>query len=147
MGFEDAFVEILDRGRFAASTNQEILMITSHRYIAIAAFALAASVFGSSAAIAGNFRDTTVIQRVRYNDLDLTREAGAQTLYQRIKSAAQRVCTPLNGRQLVDHMNQHGCVTSAIEQAVKQVNEPMLTRYYLTRNPKSDLATSLAAKR
>jgi UrcA family protein len=143
MGFEDPFDEVLYRGTFAASTNPEIPMNTSQRYIAIATLALAASAFGPAAAVAADSDDTTIIQHVSYSDLDLTREAGAQTLYQRINSAAQRVCSPLNGRQLVEHMNQRGCVTSAVERAVRHVNEPMLTRYYLTRNPKSDLGASL----
>ncbi len=121
-------------------------MNTFHRCIAIAAFAFAASAFGPAAAIAAESGDM-LTQRVSYKDLDLTSEAGAHTLYQRIKSAANHVCAPLSGRQLIRHMSQSTCVTGAVERAVKQVNEPTLTQYYLTRNPKSQLGPALAAKR
>jgi len=68
-------------------------------------------------------------------------------LYLRIKHAAESTCAQLNGRQLIQGIKQSACEKDAIERAVKQVDAPMLTQYYLTRNPKSDLATSLAAKR
>ena len=146
MGFGDSFAEILVTGRFAASTNQENPMNTLHRYSAIAAIAFAAAGMQSTTAFAADSGDA-LIQHVNFTDLDLSREAGARTLYQRIKSAADRVCAPLSGRQLIEHMNRSACVASAVERAVRHVNEPTLTRYYLARNPKSDLATSLAARR
>ena len=122
-------------------------MNTFHRYLTIATFALATSAFADTAAIAAGSDAVTPIQPVSYKDLDLSRESGASTLYKRIEAAAQGVCAPLNGRRLIEQMNQSACVTSSIERAVKQVNEPMLTRYYLARNPKADLGTSVAAKR
>jgi len=122
-------------------------MNTSKRYVAIAAFAIAASAFGPAAAIAAETDGHTLFQRVSYKDLDLNSETGARTLYKRIRSAAETVCAPYNGRQLVQYMNQVACVTSSFERAVRQVNRPMLTRYYLTRHPKSDLGTSLTATR
>lgn len=122
-------------------------MNTSNRFLAIAAFALAASAFGPAPAIAADTDGPALFRHVSYDDLDLNREPGARKLYQRIKTAAENVCAPFNGRGLSQYMNQANCVASAIERAVKQVNEPMLTRYYLTRNPKSDLDSSLAAKR
>ena len=103
-------------------------MNTFHRYIAVAAFALVTSAFGPAAAIAADSDGDTLIQQVSYKDLDLSRESGARTLYQRIKAAAEGVRAPLNGRRLIEHMNQSACVTSSIERAVKQVNEPTLTQ-------------------
>jgi UrcA family protein len=147
MGFEGPLDEFLYRGNFAARKNPEIFMNTSNRYIAIAVFALAASAFGPAPAIAAGTDGPALLKHVSYDDLDLSREPGARKLYQRIKSAAEGVCAPFNGRGLSQYMNQVNCVTSAIERAVKQVNEPMLTRYAMTRNPNSDLDTSLAAKR
>jgi UrcA family protein len=122
-------------------------MNTSPRYIAIAAFALAASAFGTTGANAADLNGDPLFKHVSYSDLDVSREPGARKLYQRIKSAAEEVCAPFNGRQLSQYMNQANCVSGAIERAVRQVNEPAVTRYYSTRNPKSDLDTSLAAKR
>jgi len=145
MGFDDLLVEILGHGNFAASTFQEIPMSTFHRVSTIVALALAGLALGPAQAIADESGRSTLIKRVTFSDLNLRNEAGARVLYRRIKTAAEDVCAPFNGRQLVQRMNQTACVTSAMERAVRQVNEPVLTRYYLTRNPKSDLDTSLAA--
>ena len=147
MGFDDHSVEIPGHGHFAASTHQEIPMNTFQRLIALAALALVASAFGIAQAFAADSDGTTALKHVRYDDLNLSREAGVRKLYGRIKDAAEIVCAPFNGRQLSQRMNQVTCVTSAMERAVRQVNEPALTSYYLTRNPKSEIDTSLAAKR
>jgi UrcA family protein len=88
-----------------------------------------------------------LIHKVNFKDMDLNREAGARTLCQRIKAAAECVCAPLNGRRLIEQLNQAACVTSTIERAVQQVNEPMLTYYYSTIKPKSGVETSLALRR
>jgi UrcA family protein len=147
MGFDDHSVEIPGHGHFAASTNQEIPMNTFQRLFALAVLALVASAFGIAQAFAAEPGGTTPLKHVRYDDLNLSREAGVRKLYERIKDAAEIVCAPFNGRQLSQRMNQVTCVTSAMERAVRQVNEPALTGYYLARNPKSDIDTSLAATR
>jgi UrcA family protein len=147
MGFGDPLVEIPGHGHFAVSTDQEIPMNTFQRLFALAVVALMASAFGIAQAFAAEYDGTTLLKHVRYDDLNLDREAGARKLYERIKDAAEVVCAPFNGRPLSQRMNQVACVTSAMERAVRQVNEPALTRYYLTRNPKADLDTSLAATR
>jgi len=147
MGFDAHSVEIPGHGHFAASTNQEIPMNTFQRLMTLAALALVASAFGIAQAFAADFDGTTSPRHVRYDDLNLGREAGIRKLYERIKDAAEIVCAPLNGRQLSQRMNQVTCVTSAMDRAVRQVNEPALTSYYLARNPKSEIDTSLAATR
>ena len=147
MGFDDPRVEILGHGHFAASTHQEIPMNTFQRLIALAALALVASAFGIAQAFADESDGTTLLKHVRYDDLNLSREAGARKLYERIKDAAEVVCAPFNGRPLSQRMNQVTCVTSAIEGAVRQVNEPTLTRYYQARHPKSEIDPALAATR
>lgn len=122
-------------------------MNTFQRLIALAGLALVASAFGTAQAFAADSDGTTLMKHVRYDDLNLSREAGVRKLYARIKDAADVVCAPFNGRQLSQRMNQVACVTSAMERAVRQVNEPALTHYYLARNPTSDLDSSLAATR
>jgi UrcA family protein len=65
---------------------------------------------------------------VSYADLDLSKPAGAQTLYKRIKSAASRVCgaggryTHLEGRKA-----WRNCYDTAIANAVAQIDRPTLT--------------------
>jgi len=147
MGFDDQPVECLGHGHFAASTHQEISMNTFQRLIALAALALIASAFGIAQAFADEPGGAAHHRLVRYDDLNLGHEAGARKLYKRIKDAAEIVCRPFNGRPLSQHENQFTCVNSAIEGAVRQVNEPMLTRYYQERHPKSEADPSLAATR
>ena len=146
MGFVGSPGEFCAHGNFAANKSTENPMNTSKHIIAIAALSLAASAFGPTAAIAAD-SDKVPSRKVQYSDLNLNHEAGAKVLYLRIKHAAESTCTQLNGRQLIERMSQTACEKDAIERAVKQVDAPMLTQYYLTRNPKSDLNPSLAAKR
>ena len=115
--------------------------------IGIAVFTLAAAAYAAAPANAADSAAPQLAHPVSFSDLDLTRTADAQTLYQRIKTAADAVCSPLDGAQIREKVNRSACVNDAIERAIKQVNEPLLTGYYLTLNPNSHLGTSLAAKR
>ena len=122
-------------------------MNTTPRYLGIAALVLSVSAVCAAPASATGAIDNPLTHPVSYQDLDLTRPAGAATLYQRIKSAAENVCAPLNGKQMIEKVSRNACVASALERAVKHVNEPILTRYYLTLNPKADQGTELTVKR
>jgi UrcA family protein len=68
---------------------------------------------------------------VSFADLDLSKAAGAQTLYKRIKAAARRACGSIDG---YTHMrSQRGwreCYESAIADAVARVDRPSLTALY-----------------
>jgi UrcA family protein len=65
---------------------------------------------------------------VSYADLDLSKTAGAQTLYKRIKAAAARVCgshgryTTLEPRKV-----WRNCFDTAVANAVAQIDRPTLT--------------------
>jgi UrcA family protein len=61
-------------------------------------------------------------QVVRFTDLDVTRPAGAQKLYSRIKRAAHEVCQ-VDGRGGYDR----GCAEDAIARAVAKVGSPLLS--------------------
>lgn len=115
--------------------------------IGIAVFTFAAAAFAAAPAAAADSVAPQLAHPVSYSDLDLTRTAGAETLYRRIKTAADAVCAPLDGERISEKIDHNSCVSDAVERAIKLVNEPLLTRYYLTLNPKSDLGASLAAKR
>jgi UrcA family protein len=78
-------------------------------------------------ALAADSSDTiTQSQTIRYGDLNLSQERGAKALLVRIRRAAIAVCTPPGER------NEHGkafwgCVYTATNQAVAEVNRPMVS--------------------
>src|SRR5262245_25109824 len=46
--------------------------------------------------------DTAIVSKtVKYGDLDINGPKGAKTLYNRIKAAAESLCSPVDGRLLV----------------------------------------------
>ena len=71
---------------------------------------------------------------VKYGDLDLTRSAGAATLYARIRNAANAVCEPAMSSGARDSMLLTlRCKEQSIARAVADVNAPTLTSYYLMK--------------
>jgi len=99
--------------------------------IAVAAFACL-----STAAIAAPNSDDRMALEVPYADLNLDHPAGAQVMLQRIKFAAQRVC---GGRP--DMVDLRGftlfkrCFHAAMDNAVAQLNAPLVTALYNGRAP------------
>ena len=67
-------------------------------------------------------------QAVSFADLDLSKPAGAQTLYKRIKAAARHVCGPADRYTfVVSPQSFRKCYDKAIADAVAQVDRPSLT--------------------
>jgi UrcA family protein len=65
---------------------------------------------------------------VRYGDLNLATEAGAQVLYKRIRAAALKVCGPAFAYFYpAEWWQWKACYDAAIDVAVKQVNAPALS--------------------
>jgi UrcA family protein len=64
---------------------------------------------------------------VRFDDLDITKPAGAQVLYHRIQAAAQQVCEGYSSRELARMAAERACVDRAIDAAVRNVNAVALT--------------------
>jgi len=78
---------------------------------------------------------------VSYDDLDLSKAAGAKTLSRRIQSAARRVCdTAIPRRDLPSMGVYKQCVSESIARAVNDVNAPMLTALH----PPSPVQTAAA---
>jgi UrcA family protein len=65
---------------------------------------------------------------------------GAKVLYERIRFAAERVCRPAE-RDPVMWEAAPGCVNTAIDNAVKQVNAPRLTALRFGNNSNVRLAS------
>jgi UrcA family protein len=72
--------------------------------------------------------------------LDLNRPADAQTLYTRIRHAADDVCT--RGRQvdLLPVDNPARCSEKALADAIRSAKLPMLTQIYLTTHSSQEAA-------
>jgi UrcA family protein len=97
---------------------------------AVAAVCLAAIAVGAHA-------DETVngvpARAVHYADLNLSTQAGAAILYNRIRNAAEQVCGDVGSRELARAVAAKACVNRAIFASVQSVNNPKLTREYNTR--------------
>ena len=65
---------------------------------------------------------------VRYSDLNLNTAASAKVLYQRIHSAAERVCGDVNSRQLDLAAAAKSCLDQAIVNSVHAVKNEQFTR-------------------
>jgi len=101
-------------------------------------YALLAILLGSLSACADAYAAPpgyeVATRRVKYGDLDLTRSAGAATLYVRIRNAANAVCEPAMSSGARDSMLlTRRCKEQSIARAVADVNAPTLTSYYLTK--------------
>jgi UrcA family protein len=71
--------------------------------------------------------DEVAAVTVNYADLDVSKPAGAQQLYQRIKSAARKVCAPLNGKDLHRMFLWRDCYEQAVADAVATIDRPALS--------------------
>jgi UrcA family protein len=83
---------------------------------------------------------------VRFPDLDLSRLDGAATLYNRLRSAAAIVCSPLEGRNLGMVAQYKVCVDQAIAGAVSSVARPMLSQYHASHTKGDKTAVAQLAR-
>jgi len=82
---------------------------------------------------------------VRYDDLDLSQEAGARQLLIRVHQAARDVC--MRGYEtwrpyLNNHPSVRNCVIAASNRAVASLNNPMVTALYEGWSPVQIAQTS-----
>lgn len=102
-------------------------MSTSTLTAALAAAALASGIGSTSAAFAWD--QDTVSRTVNYRDLDLSTRDGAETMLQRIRQAAARVCEP--DADVAELPGLGGwldyCISSRVEDTVKRLHAPMVT--------------------
>ncbi len=85
-----------------------------------------ASMSTLTTAPAGAAEQAVPTETVRFDDLDITKPAGATILYRRIKAAAVDVC-PRMSRELSEVVVERKCVETAIDIAVRKVNSDVLT--------------------
>ena len=65
-------------------------------------------------------------ETVKFADLDLSTQVGAEALYRRIHAAARHVCSAPSGEQA----GVGRCMTKAESEAIGKVNSPLLTAFY-----------------
>jgi UrcA family protein len=78
-------------------------------------------------------------REVRYDDLDLSQPRGALKLYGRIHRAAKVVCWTRGVLEVTERPKMKRCAAQALARAVAEVDAPLLSDYYLARNPGSPL--------
>ena len=71
---------------------------------------------------------------VKYGDIAISNERGAEELYRRIWAAAVTVCRPLDDSNLAIRAKVRTCVHNAIADAVVKVNRPELVSVYRIKN-------------
>jgi UrcA family protein len=72
---------------------------------------------------------------VSFRDLDLSSIAGATTLYHRIQSAARQVCGTAPETDLIGRAAWQTCYRNSTADAVRKVNNPLLTAVHAGRKP------------
>ena len=80
--------------------------------------------------------DTAPSVAVRTTGIDLSTEAGAQMLYQRIVGAAHNVCPQADSRDLVAYGAERACERAAIERAVEAAHSEKLVQVAASHPPR-----------
>jgi UrcA family protein len=83
--------------------------------------------YAMSAGIANAETSQPLTKKVNYGDLNLDSQEGAKVFYARVRSAAEFVCSPLEGRDLGRQRIWHACIDDALAAAVTQVDKPTVT--------------------
>jgi UrcA family protein len=103
--------------------------------IASALLSTVACSFVVTPASAGTIDPPT--QTVKFADLDVAQPRDAAILYSRIRTAAEELCSPLQGSGMglaTRAAKVHTCVQHSIAGAVASVGKPALSAVYAARN-------------
>jgi UrcA family protein len=84
-----------------------------------------------------------VTYSVGYSDLDVTKLKGAETLYLRIRHAADVLC---ESAASWGKKEGKACVRKAVEDAVARVDAPLLTQYHELRSKRDKAGLTQLAK-
>jgi UrcA family protein len=75
-------------------------------------------------------QDSVPTRVVHFDDLDISKPAGAQKLYRRIEAAARQVCESNVKSDLRTMSREHACYQQAIDNAVRAVNSVTLANLH-----------------
>jgi UrcA family protein len=109
-----------------------ILMKSKIRRFAAGALLIAAA--SSFAGISSAADTGPLLALVKYGDLNVSSPEGATVLYTRIRTAAEQVCRPFDGRDLAFKKVKDSCMHDAIATAVAKVDQPALFSAYNAKN-------------
>jgi UrcA family protein len=112
-------------------------MFADNRLISLIATALF-GVFSSSFAVPATADSFEPLKEtVKFGDLDISRPKGATVLYSRIRTAAEKVCSPYDRRGLSTKMHLNACIKKAVADAVTAVNAPALSAAHIAKRGES----------
>lgn len=120
--------------------------VSTKMRMGLAAFATACGIALSGTPALADVTAEPLSKVVNYADLDLNHPPGVKVLYERLRSAAQGVCQPFEGRTLKQVGDSRACFDQAMARAVKDVNKPLLTAYYHVKTGKGDTQVAIATK-
>jgi UrcA family protein len=110
-------------------------MNTTNIATRLIAGAIVTALIGGFSSIASAAEGSDSAQKtIKYTDVSVSSAQGADTLYNRIRSASEEVCSPLDHGDLSSKMHAKACMQKSIADAVRQVNQPALTAVYNARN-------------
>ena len=89
---------------------------------------------------AGDRTATSADIAVKYSQVQLTSEADAEQLYKKLRSAAKAVCDDNAGghRTLEVRNRAEKCVNQVLADAVRKIDQPLLTALHESKTGKSD---------
>ena len=96
--------------------------------VGVLAVALSAGV-----AFANTSEDRIESVTVSYAELDLSKPAGAEVLYERLQQAAAKVCGFYRSPNLVpvpNKMDKQACYADALSRAVAQIDAPLVKEHH-----------------
>ena len=82
--------------------------------------------------------------RVSYADLNLQSEAGARTMFQRIRHAARSVCEINLNDEWDGRVQYFACVRDTTDRAVATLNSPLVAAMNGSGRPRSDVVLAEA---
>jgi UrcA family protein len=110
-------------------------MISVSRKISFGGSALLTLLLVAGGARAADRTATSADIAVKFSDVQLNSEADAADLYKKLRSAARAVCDDNAGghRTLEVRTRAERCVNQVLADAVRRINQPMLTAFHANK--------------
>jgi len=107
---------------------------------------LIASVLSSTSVLAGQTTTDGPAVRIRYGDLDLTTDAGARAMLERIHRASASVCRQAAADDIVLAAGMYqSCLQATVRTAITRLNAPIVTAKASDSRPTRTVMTALRA--
>jgi UrcA family protein len=102
---------------------------------------LASLLLAAGSAGAADRTATSADIAVRYSQVQLANEADAENLYKKLRSSARAVCDDNAGghRTLEVRSRAEKCVNQVLADAVRKINQPLLTTLHESKTRSSDV--------